>query len=59
MKQIPIIGVIFVVVLVVLLKVFEDSIPRIGDPLTNILVLVLFGIVAVVYGVSQIRKKVE
>lgn len=59
MKQISIIGVIFVVVLVVLLKVFEDSIPRIGDPLTNILVLVLFGIVAVVYGVSQIRKKVE
>lgn len=59
MKQISIIGVIFVVVLIVLLKVFEDSIPRIGDPLTNILVLVLFGIVAVVYGVSQIRKKVE
>lgn len=59
MKQVSIIGVIFVVVLLVVLKVFEDAIPKISDPLTNILVLVLFGIFAVVYGISQMRKKVE
>ncbi|WP_156312251.1 hypothetical protein [Lysinibacillus contaminans] len=57
MKQVSIVGIIFVLVLVVLLKVFEDSIPKISDPLTNILVLVLFGIFAVVYGVSQMRKR--
>ena len=57
MKQVSIIGVIFVVIILVLLKVFQDSIPRISDPLTNILVLVLFGIFAVFYGVSQMRKR--
>ncbi|MFJ7734738.1 hypothetical protein ACIQ2D_00240 [Lysinibacillus sp. NPDC097287] len=57
MKKVSIMGVIFVVVILVLLKVFEDSIPKISDLLTNILILVLFGIVAVVYGVSQMSKR--
>lgn len=59
MKKGSIIGVVFVVVLLVVLKVFEDEIPKISDPLTNVLVLVLFGIFAVVYGISQMRKKVK
>lgn len=59
MKQGSIIGVVFVVVLLVFLKVFEDTVPKISDPLTNVLVLVLFGIFAVVYGISQMRKKVK
>ena len=57
MKPVSIIGVVFVVVLVVLLKVFEDSIPRISDPTTNILVLLLFVIFASVYGLSKVRKR--
>ena len=57
MKPVSIIGVIFVVVLVVLLKVFEDSIPRISDPTTNILVLLLFVVFASVYGLSKVRKR--
>ena len=57
MKPVSIIGVIFVVLLVVLLKVFEDSIPRISDPTTNILVLLLFVIFASVYGLSKVRKR--
>lgn len=38
------------------LKIFQDSIPKINEPITNIFVLVVFVISAVIYGVSRIRK---
>ncbi|MBD7967328.1 hypothetical protein [Paenibacillus gallinarum] len=55
MKHVSIKGVIFVVI-VVLLKVFQDAIPRINDPTTNIIVFLLFVIFVSVYGLSKVRK---
>lgn len=57
MKQVSIIGIIFTVGVLVLLKVFQDSIPRIDEPITNILIFLGFVIFAIIYGISQIRKK--
>lgn len=57
MKQVSIIGIIFTVGVLVLLKVFQDSIPRIDEPITNILIFLGFVIFAIIYGLSQIRKK--
>lgn len=57
MKKVSILGVIFVVGLLILLKVFQDSIPRISDPTTNILILLLFVIFASIYGLSKVRKR--
>lgn len=56
MKHVSITGVIFVVV-VAFLKVFQDMIPRINDPTTNILVLILFVIFASVYGLPRVIKR--
>ncbi|MEK3906721.1 hypothetical protein [Oceanobacillus sp. FSL W7-1309] len=56
MKQVSIIGVIFTVGILVFLKVFQDSIPRINEPITNLLVfsgVVIFG---VLYGISTMKK---
>lgn len=55
MKHVPIKGVIFVVI-VVLLKLYQDEIPRIYDPTTNIIVFLLFVIFVSVYGFSKVRK---
>lgn len=55
MKHVSINGVIFVVI-VVLLKLFQDAIPRINDPTTNIIVFLLFVIFVSVYGFSKVRK---
>ncbi|WP_019376600.1 hypothetical protein [Virgibacillus halodenitrificans] len=57
MKQVSIIGIIFTVGVLVILKVFQDSIPRIDEPITNILIFLGFVIFAIIYGISQIRKK--
>ena len=54
MKHVSIKGVIFVVI-VVLLKVFQDAIPKINDPTTNIIVFLLFVIFVSVYGLSKVR----
>ncbi|MFA1821718.1 hypothetical protein ACDX78_16310 [Virgibacillus oceani] len=56
MKQVSIIGIIFTVGLLVFLKVFQDAIPRISEPITNTLVFAGVVIFGVIYGVSQIRK---
>ncbi|TCZ75684.1 hypothetical protein E0485_16425 [Paenibacillus albiflavus] len=56
MKQVSIIGIIFAVGVLVLLKVFQDSIPRISEPTTNIFVFIGFIIIAIIYGVSQHKK---
>ena len=56
MKKVTIAGIVFAVGLLVLLKVFQNSIPRINDPITNILVFIGFVIFAIIYGVTQFRK---
>lgn len=43
----------------VLLKVFQDSIPRITDPLTNIIVFTGLVLSSIIYGVSRLRKKIN
>jgi len=57
MKQVSIIGIIFTVGLLVFLKIFQDSIPRINEPITNILIFIGFVIFAIIYGASQLKKK--
>ncbi len=57
MKRAPIIGVIFIVVIFVFLKVFQDSIPKISEPITNIFVFAVFLIFIIIYGLSQMKKK--
>lgn len=57
MKQVSILGIILTVGVLILLKVFQDSIPRINNPITNILVFVGFVICVTLYVVSKIRKE--
>lgn len=57
MKQVSILGIILTVGVLILLKVFQDSILRINDPITNILVFIGFVIFVTIYVVSKIRKE--
>ncbi|WP_341279166.1 hypothetical protein [Paenibacillus sp. FSL H8-0537] len=57
MKLLSTIVIILTVGVFIFLKIFQDSIPKINEPITNIFVLVVFVISAVIYGVSRIRKK--
>ncbi|MBE1554682.1 hypothetical protein [Sporosarcina limicola] len=56
MKKATVAGIIIGIGLLIFLKVFQNSIPRITDPLTNIIVLTGFVLSAIIYGVSQLRK---
>lgn len=56
MKKATLAGIIFAIGLLVLLKVLQNSIPRISDPLTNILVFLGFVLFVIIYGTSQLRK---
>ena len=49
-------GIIISIGLLILLKVFQHSIPRITDPLTNYIILTSFILFAIIYGASQLRK---
>ena len=57
MKKATFFGIIFAIGLLVLLKVLQNSIPRISDPLTNILVFIGFVFFVIIYGMSQLKKK--
>ncbi|MFJ6210295.1 hypothetical protein [Lysinibacillus sp. NPDC092081] len=57
MKQVSIIGIIFTIGVLICLKIFQDSIQRINEPITNIFVFVGFVFVAIIYGMSRNRKK--
>lgn len=57
MKLLSTIVIILTVGVFIFLKIFQDSIPKINEPITNIFVLVVFVISAVIYGISRIRKK--
>jgi len=56
MKKATIAGIAIGIGLLVLLKVFQNSIPRINDPLTNIIVFIGFVLFAIIYGTSRLRK---
>ena len=57
MKPLAIIGIILTLGLVVILKIFQVPIPKNNEPITNISVLVIMVIFAVIYVISIIRKK--
>jgi len=57
MKQVSIIGIIFTIVVLIFLKIFQDSIPRVNEPITNIFVFVGLVFIAIIYGMSRVRKK--
>lgn len=56
MRKGTVVGMVIVVGLLIVLKMFQDSIPRITDPLSNIIVLTIFVLLAIIYGISQLRK---
>ena len=56
MKKGTVIGISIGIGVLVLLKVFQDSIPRITDPLTNIIVFTGLVLSSIIYGVSRSRK---
>lgn len=56
MKQLSILGIVFTVGVLILLKVFQNSIPRINDSITNLLVFVGFATFVIIYVFSKIRK---
>ena len=56
MRGIAVVGIIIGIGLLVLLKIFQSSIPRISDPLTNNTLLIGFVLFAIIYGASQLRK---
>ncbi|MEK5070024.1 hypothetical protein [Sporosarcina sp. FSL K6-1508] len=56
MKKVTVFGIIIGIGLLVLLKVFQHSIPRISDPLANYTILTGFVLIAIIYGASQLRK---
>lgn len=58
MKKSSIIGVICVVGLLILLKMLGvgSSMMRISDPLSNKIILIGAGILALLYGITQLRK---
>lgn len=57
MKQGSILSVILTVGIFILLKIFQDSIPRINDPITNILVFLGFVFFVTIYVVSKVSKE--
>ncbi|KMY32381.1 hypothetical protein ACZ11_09630 [Lysinibacillus xylanilyticus] len=59
MKQVSIIGIIFTIGILIFLKIFLDSIPRVNEPITNIFVFVGFVFIAIIYGMSRIKKNNE
>lgn len=57
MKQVSIIGIIFALAILIFLKIFQASIPRVNEPITNIIVFVGLVFFVIIYGFSRIRKK--
>ncbi|MFD2131488.1 hypothetical protein ACFSKI_09745 [Pseudogracilibacillus auburnensis] len=56
MEKTSILKVAFTIGLLILIKVFQDSIPRNSDLLTNIIVPIAFVIFVSIYGASELRK---
>lgn len=56
MRKGRVIGVVMMVGLVILLKVFQHSIPRITNLLSNIIMLTIFVLLAIIYGTFRLRK---
>ena len=56
MKRGTVVGIIIGIGLLVLLKVFQNSIPRISDPLTNYIILTSVILFAIVYVHPSLEK---
>jgi len=56
MKKATVAGLIIGIGLLVLLKLFQDSIPRISDPLTNYIILTGFVLIVIIFGATRLRK---
>ena len=56
MKRATVAGLIIGIGLLVLLKVFQQSIPRISNPLTNYIILTGFVLFVIIYGATRLRK---
>lgn len=57
MPKATVFGIIIGIGVLIILKVFQDSIPRNSDPLSNKLIIIGFVVFAIFYGLSQLRKK--
>ncbi len=57
MRKATVVGIIIGIGLLVVLKVFQHSIPRNSDPLSNTLILIGFILFGIIYGASQLRKR--
>lgn len=59
MKKVTVAGLIIGIGVVVLLKVFQHSIPRISDPLTNYIILTGFVLFVIIFGATRLRKNIK
>ena len=59
MKKATVGGLIIGIGLLVLLKVFQHSIPRISDPLTNYIILIGFVLLVIIFGATRLRKSTK
>jgi len=59
MKRATVGGLIIGIGLLVLLKVFQHSIPRISDPLTNYIILTGFVLFVIIFGATRLRKSTK
>ncbi|MGE7624849.1 hypothetical protein ACQKMD_17915 [Viridibacillus sp. NPDC096237] len=59
MNKIKIATIVIAVGVLVFLKIFMDSVPRISEPISNTIVFVGFLIFVILLGTSQIKKNNE
>ncbi|MFJ7933325.1 hypothetical protein [Sporosarcina sp. NPDC096371] len=56
MRIATVVSIVIGIGMLVLLKVFQDSIPRNSDPQSNVLILIGFVLFVMIYGASRLRQ---
>ena len=56
MSKVKSIKIVITIGVLVLLKIFMDSVPRISEPLSNTVIFVSFLIVAIIIGTSYLKQ---